>query len=154
MGNLNGDDSIVEFLSTWVDGWFSFFPKQHVPEDLSDQIHELSRPLDKLLIEGAIAQDVMNSIFNILPGGRAAVLERARGFDHNWRTLASGPLAYVDSTVVSAEEKSRIRELLNLIDGHSDIDNLVRRFNISPSYLTVKALLLLLEHDVVYIKST
>lgn len=75
MGKMHGNDSVVEFASAWRQGIFVFMKREN-SEDLDKPTCKLTKALDKLLLDAALAQDNTDVVWKKLPTGIDAVLEK------------------------------------------------------------------------------
>ncbi|HEY9676572.1 MAG TPA: DUF4388 domain-containing protein [Drouetiella sp.] len=150
MNRLRGYDAIVEFLVTWTEGIFVFRDKS-VSQELDDTCL-LKNPLDKLLLDAALYQDQVNQILGTLPGGRNTILERVWNFETLWYKIESRPLKYLDETPLSDSDRKGIVELVNLIDGLSTLDEVIKSYDKWPAHQIVKSVHLLLDNRLVNVQ--
>jgi hypothetical protein len=150
MNRLKGYHGMVEFLVCWSEGIFVFRDKG-VSQELDDQC-SLTQSLDKMLLDSALAQDHVNQVLNLLPGGRNTILERVWNFETLWYKIEQRPLKYLDESTVSEEDKRRIVELVNLIDGLSTLDEVIKSYDQWPTHMIVKTIHLLLDQKLVNIQ--
>jgi hypothetical protein len=150
MNKLKGYDAMVEFLVCWMEGIFVFRDKA-----VSDELDEdcsLSQALDKILLDSALTQDHLNQVLGLLPGGRNTILERVWNFETLWHRLEQRALKYLDETVVNHVDKAHIVELVNLIDGLSTLDEVIKGYDQWPTHMIVKTVHLLLDNKLVNIQ--
>lgn len=150
MNKLKGYDAMVEFLVCWSEGIFVFRDKG-ITNELDDSC-VLSPPLDKMLLDSALAQDHVNQVLNLLPGNRNTILERVWNFETQWQKLEQRPLRYLDESTVSQTDKSNIVELVNLIDGLSTLDEVIKGYDSWPTHMIVKTIHLLLDNKLVNVQ--
>ncbi|HEY9713201.1 MAG TPA: DUF4388 domain-containing protein, partial [Chroococcales cyanobacterium] len=150
MNRLRGYSAIVEFLVCWSEGIFVFRDKG-VSQELDDSC-SLRQPLDRLLLDSALFQDQVNQVLGTLPGGRNTILERVWNFETLWNKLEARPLKYLDETPVTDQDKQYIVELVNLIDGLSTLDEVIKSFDKWPGHMIVKSVYLLLEQKLVNVQ--
>jgi len=150
MNRLKGYDAMVEFLVSWTEGIFVFRDKG-VSQDFDEQCN-LRHPLDKLLLDSALAQDQVNQVLSLLPNGRNTILERVWNFETLWYKLENMPLKYLDEMPVSDADKRNIVELVNLIDGLSTLDEVIKAYDKWPGHAIVRSAHLLLEHKLVNVQ--
>lgn len=153
MNRLKGYDAMVEFLVTWSEGIFVFRDKG-TSQELDDGclLSVSQHSLDKMLLDSALAQDQVNQVLNTLPGGRNTILERVWNFETLWYKIESRDLKYLDESRVTDADKRRIVELVNLIDGLSTLDEVIRSYDRWPAHMIVKTVSLLLDHKLVNIQ--
>lgn len=150
MNRLRGYNAVVEFLVCWTEGIFVFRDKG-VSQELDDTC-SLKQPLDRLLLDAALFQDQVNQILSTLPGGRNTILERVWNFETLWNKLESRPLKYLDESTVLDPDKKFIVELVNLIDGLSTLDEVIKSFDKWPGHMIVKSVYLLLDQKLVNVQ--
>jgi hypothetical protein len=75
LGKIRADDAIVEFVSVWREGIFVFIQRQP-PPDLAQDSCRVGRPLDKLLLDAALACDNLAVVWKKLPKGASSALEK------------------------------------------------------------------------------
>ena len=75
LGKIKADDAIVEFVSVWREGIFVFIQRQP-PPDLSQDSCRVAKPLDKLLLDAALACDNLQVVWKKLPRGANSPLEK------------------------------------------------------------------------------
>jgi hypothetical protein len=150
MNRLAGIDAMSEFLVDWSEGIFVFKDKATSSE--LDESSVLSQPLDKVLLDSALFQDQVNQILQTLPSGKNTILERVWNFETLWNKAIEKRLAYLDDSVPSETDRSRILELVQLIDGLSTIDEVIRSFDVWPSHMIMKAIQLLLDNKLVSVQ--
>lgn len=147
LNKLKGNDALEEFLTTWNDGIFVFRDKTS-SQDL-DSSCNLSKPLDRMLIDAALCQDNMTKILNSLPQGRNSILERIENFETLWNKLAKQNLQYMDTKEVTAEDKIAIAKLAALIDGFTTLEEVIKSQDVWPSYQVLKAIKLLIDTNLI-----
>jgi hypothetical protein len=150
MNRLRGYEAMIEFLVSWSEGIFVFRDKG-VSQEL-DPSCALNQPIDRMLLDAALAQDQVNKVLTTLPGGRNTILERVWNFETLWFKLETSPLRYLDESLVSESDKKAIVELVNLIDGLSTLDEVIKSYDVWPGHMIVKSVALLLEHRLVNVQ--
>lgn len=150
MNRLKGYEAMVEFLVSWTEGIFVFRDKG-VSQDFDDQCN-LRHPLDKLLLDSALAQDQVNQVLSMLPQGRNTILERVWNFETLWYKIENMPLKYLDEMPVTDNDKRNIVELVNLIDGLSTLDEVIKSFDKWPGHCIVRSVHLLLDNRLVNVQ--
>ena len=150
INKLRGQDALTEFLVSWTEGVFVFRDKMTSQE--LDEHCVLKQPLDKVLLDSALYQDLVSKILSNLPNGRNSILERVWNFETLWTKLASRPLKFLDESVVKEADKAQMAELATIIDGLSTIDEVIKTFDKWPTHMILKAVQLLLEHKLLNIQ--
>ncbi len=72
---ITGNAAIQEFASAWREGAFVFAHRE-VPPDLALVENQVNKPLDKLLLDAALARDNFEVVLKKLPEGFKTVLEK------------------------------------------------------------------------------
>ncbi len=75
VGKITGNRAILEFASRWKEGIFVFIQRQP-PPDLATDACKVTKILDKLLLESALAKDNMETDKKPLPNGLYTILEK------------------------------------------------------------------------------
>ncbi|MGH9548170.1 MAG: DUF4388 domain-containing protein, partial [Terriglobales bacterium] len=150
MNRLKGYDAMVEFLVCWTEGIFVFRDKG-TTQDL-DETCSLDHSMDKILMNSALAQDHFNQILGLLPGGRNTILERVWNFETLWFKIEQRQLQYIDESKVGPQDKKNIVELVNLIDGLSTLDEVIKSYDKWPAHMIVKTVHVLLENKLVNVQ--
>lgn len=147
---LQGYNALLEFLSLWTEGVFVFRDKARVG-DLEDAC-KLNKPLYKMLMNAALAQDQMNQILSELPGGRNVILERINDFDTAWQKLSSNPLKFMDDAPVTNEDKVLVGALLQTIDGLTSLGEVIESLDSWSGCAIVRSVKLLLDNGLLFIQ--
>lgn len=152
MGKLRGYFALIEFLVTWTEGIFVFRDRTESAE--LEESCALDKPLDRILLDGALCQDHINKVLAQLPSGRSTILERVWNFDALWAKVAAKPLKYLDDSPVATGEKESIAALAAHIDGLSTFDEVVNAFDIWPTHMVIKSIALLIGQKLVTVQQT
>lgn len=124
LGKLIGNMAVVEFVSVWKDGIFVFLDRP-APADLSDESCAVTRPIDKLLLDSALATDNINSVLSRLPKGSATILEK---LEDGGNLFASGALIDPqEGRPLSAEEISIMQRLWKEFDGLASVESTIKK---------------------------
>jgi hypothetical protein len=152
LDKLAGSNAIVEFLVTWNEGIFVFRDKGTSRE--LDDACMLTQSLEKMLLDAAYCQDILNKILSQLPGGRSAILERVWNFEHVWPNLQAQPLKYLDDVPVAEDDKPRLGAIARLIDGLTTLDEVMKLSDTWPSHMILRAVQVLLDNKLISIQQT
>ncbi|MCA9804629.1 MAG: DUF4388 domain-containing protein, partial [Cyanobacteria bacterium HKST-UBA02] len=136
MNELRGFDALCEFITTWSDGIFVFRDGGESRE-LNDECNIVGS-LDRVLLDSALFGDNMNQILSSLDQGKDTILERVPDFSQAWQDLESQPLAYIDESPVTSEDRLTIGRLALQFDGLSTVDEVVRNFSEWPAHKIIK----------------
>ena len=150
LNRLRGYNAMVEFLVLWSEGIFVFRDKGTSRE--LDESCVLSEPLDRILLDAALAQDQVNQALASLPGGRNTILERVWNFETLWHEIESRPLKFFDETPLTAADKAHIVELVQLIDGLTTLDEVLKEYDSWPAHMVVRSVYMLLESKLVNVQ--
>lgn len=123
-GKLKGNDAIVEFASTWKEGVFVFIDRQP-PPDLVDAECKTTKPLDKLLLDSALANDNIAVIWKKLPRGGDTALEK---LDDTQGLLESGNLVDPqDNYALTQQDIEIMQRLWKEFDGLVSVNTVIKR---------------------------
>ncbi|HEY9774115.1 MAG TPA: DUF4388 domain-containing protein [Planktothrix sp.] len=75
VGKVSANAAVIEFCSAWKEGIFVFIQRTP-PPDLSKESCKVTKPLDKLLLDAALAKDNMDVVLKKLPKGIDSILEK------------------------------------------------------------------------------
>jgi hypothetical protein len=114
LGKIMGNKAIVEFASAWKQGIFVFIQRTP-PADLAKDICKVSKALDKLLLDAALAADNTEVTWKKLPKGPDSVLEKMP--DQNGHMEDEKLVDPKEKFVLSASERAMMRKLWNSLDG-------------------------------------
>jgi hypothetical protein len=152
ISRLKGYDALTEFLVSWTEGIFVFKDKA-ISEDLDEEC-VLNHTLERIILDSALLNDYVTKIVKELPGGRNAILERVWNFEGQWQTLSSSELKYIDDSPVTDRDRHSILDLSQFIDGLSTLDEIMRAYDVWPGHMIIKAVSLLIEHDLLNIEQS
>lgn len=125
-GRLKGDKAVLEFVSVWKEGIFVFIERD-APPDLANDKCTVTKPLDKLLLDSALAADKIDAVWNSLEKGVSSLLERLP--DENnllQRTDLADPQ---ENFPLSLQEMQDMQAIWSGCDGISSIKELIKRSN-------------------------
>ncbi len=146
LGSIKGNSAVVELVSAWSEGIFVFIQRQP-PSDLSAAPCELSRPLDKLLLDAALAEDNLNVVWNKLPKGSNTPLEK---LPDERNLFASGQLVDLqEKTLLSARDLDVMQRLWKALDGLTPVVNSMRFLSDVPTWEAALAIDRLLSYGLV-----
>lgn len=145
VGKVGGNSSVIEFASSWKDGIFVFIQRTP-PPDLAKEHCKVTKPLDKLLLDAALAKDNTDSVLKKLPKGINSVLEKVDDENGLLETLLEDPQ---EKKPVTQAEMERAQRIWAAMDGLTSLSTSIRYLgDITTSELTT-AVNLLLHHDLV-----
>ncbi|HEY9784517.1 MAG TPA: DUF4388 domain-containing protein [Candidatus Obscuribacterales bacterium] len=146
VGNIEGNKAVIEFVSAWKEGIFVFIQRQP-PPDLAKDSCQVTRILDKLLLDSALAKDNMDVVLKKLPKGIHSVLEKLP--DEKGK-LAEGK--FVDpkeKTPLKPEEVKTMQRLWEALDGLTSLFAVIRSLGNVPSCEACYAADVLLDNGLV-----
>ncbi len=143
---LRGNAAVVEFVSVWKDGVFVFLERS-APADLSNDECKVTRPIDKLLLDSALASDNIESVWKRLPKGGKSVLEKLS--DH--AGILAGELITdpQEGYELSADEVDHMQRVWRAADGFSSIAEIIKQFGDLTTAQVAAALSRLLYYELV-----
>lgn len=123
IGKMHGNDAVVEFASAWRQGIFVFM-KRELSEDLTKDTCKLTRALEKLLLDAALAQDNTDVVWKKLPGGIDSVLEKVEARKDK---IEGQPLIDPkEKKPLSAKEMDLCKRIWNSLDGLTPLHRVIR----------------------------
>jgi len=123
LGKIMGNQAVIEFASAWKQGIFVFIQRTP-PADLSKDICKVSKALDKLLLDAALAADNTEVTWKKLPRASESVLEKLADKEgHLDNEKLTDPK---EKFVLSANERAMMRKLWNGLDGLHSISMVIR----------------------------
>ena len=133
-GKLKGNEAVTEFVAVWKEGIFVFLERQP-PADLADDSCKVNRPLDKLLLDSALAHDNIDTLWKKLPKGPETALEKLSDTEN---LLNSGTLADpVENYALNETEVANMLRLWKEFDGLTSVATTIKKLgNISTSHAT------------------
>jgi hypothetical protein len=146
LGKIKSDDAVVEFVSVWREGIFVFIQRQP-PPDLSDTACQLTKPLDKLLLDGALATDNVEVVWKKLPKGANSPLEKMP--DSQNLLQGSNLQDPQTKTPCTAEEIETMRLLWKDLDGLTPISKTIDNLETITTYQAAMAVDRLLHYGLV-----
>lgn len=123
-GKLRGNAAITEFVSVWKEGVYVFIERQP-PPDLANDSCKVTRPLDKLLLDSALASDHIEANWKKFPKGSKSSLEKV---PDSRNALGSGQLVDPqDNVPLTADEVELMRRVWKVADGLSTIEDIIKK---------------------------
>lgn len=146
VGKVLGNTAVVEFASAWKEGIFVFIQRTP-PADLNKDACKLSKPLEKLLLDAALAKDNMEVVFKKLPKGLNSVLEK---LEDEKKLLGSDQLfdpAEKKPTPLTSSEKQHMQRLWDSLDGLVSLHELIRMHGDMATFEVARAADMLLHYQ-------
>jgi hypothetical protein len=135
-GKVLGNAAVIEFVTLWREGIF-VFTQRTPPSDLIEEACSLKKPLDKLLLDSALAKDHLDITLSKLPKGLDSILEK---IDDDQKLLEDGNLQDPqDKTPLSALDIKLMKRLWNELDGLTTLGTAIRRLADMPTFEGAKA---------------
>jgi hypothetical protein len=123
LGKIMGNPAVIEFASAWKQGIFVFIQRTP-PADLSKDNCKVSKALDKLLLDAALAADNTEVTWKKLPRAQESVLEKLADKEgHLDNEKLTDPK---EKFVINANERAMMRKLWNALDGLHSISMVIR----------------------------
>ncbi len=148
LGRIKSNDAVIEFVSAWSEGIFVFIQREP-PADLADQSCKLTKQIDKLLLDAALAQDKMKAVWNKLPKGAGSPLEKLPDSQH---LLESGTMVDLqEKTPLTPRDLEVMQKLYRALDGLTPVAATVRQIGDVPTWEAAMAVERLLHYGLVSI---
>lgn len=143
-GKLRGNQAVTEFVSVWKEGVFVFMERS-APADLDNEECKVTRPIDKLLLDSALASDNIESVWKRLGKGVKSVLEKLPD--------EQGYLSGVELTdpqegfTLSHDEVEHMLRVWKHADGLSTISDIIKKIGDMPTVHVAMAISRLLAYE-------
>jgi hypothetical protein len=124
IGQMKGNIAVIEFASVWRDGVFVFMKREPPPDVIQDTC-KLTKQLDKLLLDAALAHDNAQVVWKKLPKGINSVLEKLP----DSANLFQGGKIHdpVEKKQISVREVQVMHKLWQALDGLNSAGVTVRK---------------------------
>ncbi|MBX9685993.1 MAG: diguanylate cyclase [Candidatus Obscuribacterales bacterium] len=153
MGKYAGAPAIVEFVSTFEEGNFNFQEKAMSGKETVtklprlDESFNISRSLERILMDGALAQDNFNAAKKIIPTLNMLIRPVAPvEFAARWQQLGSIPEPPMP------DEFNVMSDIVQKADGNTTLHNIFRSMEGIPTHLLWRSAALLIQHGLVQTK--
>ena len=151
---LSGDDSIVEFVSTFAEGDFNFreFRSDLGSESLAGELtglgssqYDVSKPLESLLLDGALAQDHIEAARRSIPQlGLFLIRELKSNQPEAWEEVKA-----MDEPP-SPSEFGAMQDIVKLGQGSATLQEIMtKKMEHVPTHVSMRAAQLLYEHKLI-----
>jgi hypothetical protein len=121
---LKGNCAVTEFVSVWKEGVYVFLERS-TPPDLSTEECRVTRPIDKMILDSALASDNIEAIWKQLSRGPRSVLEKIT--DHAGLLSGESLTDPQEGCELSLAEIEHMQRIWNLSDGISTIEDTIKR---------------------------
>lgn len=123
IGKLHGNKAVMEFASAWNQGIFVFI-KRDPSEDLTKDTCKVTKALEKLLLDAALAQDNTQVVWAKLPRGADSVLEKD---ESKKEKLEGAPLMDIkEKKPISKTEMELVKRVWDSLDGLTPISRTIK----------------------------
>lgn len=155
IGKITGNKAIVEFVSAWREGIFVFIQRKP-PPDLVIEPCKLTKNLDKLLLESALAKDNMDQDLLALPKKLDVLLEKLpdpRKFldQEGAQTAIKDPK---DNSPIQPKEIVLMKRLWAELDGLSKLSDVIKRMGDVARYEGIRTAHLLVHNGLSHVPET
>ncbi len=148
LGKIKGNNAIIEFVSVWKEGIYAFIERQP-PADLADASCDVTKPLDKLLLDSALAADNLQVTWRKLPKGPASPLER---LEDRQGLLGSGQLTDPqEEDIIPAGELEIMKRLWSALQGLTPVTDTIASLGDVSTFEAARAIDRLLHYGLVKI---
>jgi len=145
-GKIRGNEAVVEFVSTWKEGIFVFLERQ-APSDLADDACKVTRPVDNLLLDSALASDNIEKAWKGLPKAGDTAVEKV---EDKTNLFGSGNMIDpVESYPLTAEEIHIMQRLWNQFDGLASVLQTIKKAGDITTAHAATAIMRLLHYNLV-----
>ncbi len=155
VGKITGNKAIIEFASAWREGIFVFIQRKP-PPDLAIEACKLTKNLDKLLLEAALAKDNMDQDLLALPKKLDVILEKLpdpRKFldQDGIQTAIKDPK---DNSPIAGKEIAQMKRLWAELDGLTKLSDVIKRLGDVTRYEGVRSAHLLVYNGLSHVPDT
>jgi GGDEF domain-containing protein len=151
---LTGNDAIIEFVSTFEEGEFNFreFRSDSGGESLAGELtglgssqYDVTKPLEALLLDGALAQDLMVAAKKVIPQMGLFMIRELRA---NEPTAWDEVKAMVEPP--TTVEFDAMQEMVKLGQGSATLQEVIsKKMEHVPTFISLRAAQLLYEHKLI-----
>lgn len=145
-GKLKGNEAVLEFVSMWREGIFVFLERQP-PQDLSDASCKVTKPIDNLLLDSALAQDNIKALLSKLPRGADTPLEKLDDVSNIFQN--DQLVDPQDGRPLSAADINNMQRLWKEFDGLASIAYTTKKLSNMTTAAVAAAIARLLHYDLV-----
>ena len=155
VGKITGNKTIIEFASSWKEGIFVFIQRQP-PPDLAVDACQLTKNLDKLLLEAALAKDNMEQDKKQLPDGLYTILEKLADEKGllNGQSQQNTLKDPKDNIPLTASDIAIMKRLWAELDGLTKLDEAIKKLGDVALYEGVRAANLLMHNGLSHLPET
>lgn len=151
VGKINGNQAVMEFCSAWKDGIFVFI-QRNPPADLAMDVCKVTKPLDKLLLDSALAKDNTDVVLKKLPKGMDSILEKQ---PDEIGQLSSGSLMDPqESQKLTEQEVALMIRIYNALDGLTTLNTVIRNYGDVTTCDVARAVGLLMHYGLASVPKT
>lgn len=151
VGKVNGNNALIEFCSAWKEGIFVFVQRTP-PADLAKDVCKVTKALDKLLLDAALAKDNMDVVLKKLPRGIESILEKVPDEDG---LLESGNLIDpAENQKLTDREVEIMIRVHSALDGLSTLATVIRQFADVTTCDVARAVGLLMHYELAAVPKT
>lgn len=122
-GKIKGNKAVIEFVSVWKEGVFVFIERVP-PPDLANEECRITTPLDRLLLDAALASDKIETVWKNLSKGNQSLLERLP--DQNNLLKSENLMDPQENYQLSADERKDMQAIWSNCDGISTINDIIK----------------------------
>lgn len=155
LGKMTSNKALLEFVSAWKEGIFVFIQRKP-PADLTMETCKLTKNLDKLLLESALAKDNMDQDLLALPKQLDIILEKLP--DENKSLEQDGIQNSLkdpkDNTPISGKEVALMQRLWGELDGLTKLSVAIKRLGDIAQFEGVRAAHLLVYNGLSHVPET
>jgi hypothetical protein len=148
LGQISGNAAIIEFVTCWREGVF-VFTQRTPPPDLVEAKSALTKPLDNLLLDSALAKDNLDVTLSKLQKGLDSILEKTQ--DDKNILENENLLDPDDQTPLPTRDITLMKQLWQELDGLSTLAVAIRRLSGATTVEGAKAAERLLNYRLVMV---
>ncbi len=149
LNKLRANNAVTEFVSVWKEGVFVYMERP-APPDISTEDCKITRPLDKLLLDSALASDNIESVWKKMALRDKSVLEKLPDRQGLLAQTLSDPQ---EAYELSPDEMEAMRSVWRAADGLSTVSDIIRQIGNVTSCQVAFAISRLIHYELMRVVS-
>ena len=143
VGKVMGNSAVTEFASSWKEGIFVFIQRTP-PPDLANESCKVTKLLDKMLLDAALAKDNTDVVLKKLPRGIDSILEKMEDEKELLNTTLPDPLDAERS--LTQDDMVTVRRVWESLDGSTTLATVIHYIGNVTTWQAARAVATLQEH--------
>lgn len=153
LGRMAGNAAVIEFLVTFEEGSFNFQERVQSGRETKlpklEDLYNVTKGLDRLLMDGALATDNFNASRTILPTSEIYIRPVPQEeFNARWQAIMS----LREDDRPTPDEFNNMTEIVKRADGSTTLTKIFKQLEPTPIYHLWRAAALLYQHGLIQTK--